>query len=299
MSLDPVLLKDIIKQALREDVGTGDITTLSIVPENYTTIGFIRAKEAGVVAGLAVAREVFRQLSPDISFQPRVKDGDRVVSGQLLARVEGDTRAILIGERVALNFLQRMSGIATKTSRMSRLIAGEKAKLVDTRKTTPGIRVLEKYSVRAGGGHNHRFGLYDAILIKDNHIKVAGSITEAVSRARKMGPFSSTVEVEVETLEGVKEALRANVNIIMLDNMDLDILRKAVEFVDGRVLLEVSGRVTEDNILDIARTGVDFISVGAITHSAKVLDINLDIGEMKSMAAVITKNTVVRIQESE
>lgn len=287
MSLDPVLLKDIINRALREDIGTGDITTLSIVSENYVTTGFIRAKEPGVVAGLDVAREVFLQLCPDISYQARVKDGERVVAGQLLARVEGDARAILTGERVALNFLQRLSGIATRTAYLAGLIAGEKAKLVDTRKTTPGLRVLEKYAVRVGGGQNHRFGLYDAILIKDNHIKVTGSITGAIARARTLAPFCMGVEVEVESLEGVEEAIRAGANIIMLDNMDMATMRKAVELVDGRALLEASGGINEETIQAVAEAGVDFISVGSLTHSVKSMDISLDVGEVKPIPGVI------------
>lgn len=283
MELDPALLKDIVKRALREDIGTGDITTGSIVPENYVTIGFIRAKEPGVAAGLDVAAEVFLQLCPDISFQPRVRDGDRVAAGQLMAMVEGDARAILTGERVALNFLQRMSGIATRTARLSELIAGEKARLVDTRKTTPGIRLLEKYAVRVGGGFNHRFGLYDAVLIKDNHIKVAGNIAGAIARARSKAPFSMSVEVEVESLEGVEEAVRAGADIIMLDNMPPEAMKKAVELVGGRALLEASGGVNEETILAVAKTGVDFISVGSLTHSVKALDISLDVGEMKPL----------------
>ncbi|MFZ5633945.1 MAG: carboxylating nicotinate-nucleotide diphosphorylase [Bacillota bacterium] len=287
MSLDPVLLKKIVSRALREDIGTGDITTQSIVSENFTAVGFIRAKESGVVAGLDVAGEVFLQLCPDISYQPGVKDGERVVAGQLLARVEGNAGAILTGERVALNFLQRMSGIATRTAYLAELIAGEKARLVDTRKTTPGIRVLEKYAVRAGGGHNHRFGLYDAILIKDNHIKVAGSISEAISRAKARAPFSMSIEVEVESLEGVEEAIRAGADIIMLDNMDPATMKKAVELVDGRALLEASGGINEETIQGVAQTGVDFISVGSLTHSVKSLDISLDVGEMKPIAGIL------------
>ena len=287
MSLDPIILRDIIGRALREDLGTGDITTQSIVSDNYVTIGFIRAKEPGVVAGLGVAKEVFLHLSPEISFQPRVRDGESVIVGQLLARVEGDARAILSGERVALNFLQRMSGIATRVAHLLVLIAGQKARLTDTRKTTPGLRVLDKYSVRVGGGYNHRFGLYDAILIKDNHIKVAGSISEAVSRAKSRAPHTMGIEVEVESLEGVEEAIRAGAHTVMLDNMDLESMRKAVELVKGRALLEASGTVNEETILDIAKTGVDLISVGGLTHSVKSLDISLDVGEMKTIAGVI------------
>lgn len=287
MDLDPLILRKIIIRALKEDVGTGDITTRSIVPDNYVTIGFIRAKEPGVVAGLGVAKEVFLQLSPDISFQPRVRDGEKVEPGQLLARVEGDARAILTGERVALNFIQRMSGIATQVAYMAGLIAGYSAKLADTRKTTPGLRVLEKYAVRVGGGYNHRFGLYDAILIKDNHIKVAGSITEAVSRAKSRAPHTMGTEVEVETLAGLEEAIRAGASVVMLDNMDLDSMKKAVELAGGRVLLEASGMINEENIVDVAKTGVDLISMGSLTHSVKALDISLDVGEMKPIAGVI------------
>lgn len=287
MSIERSLVKEIIGRALREDVGTGDITTASIVSENYVTIGFIRSKEPGVAAGLEVSGEVFKQLNSDISFQPRVRDGDRVSAGQLLARVEGDARAILTGERVALNFLQRMSGIATCTAHLAGIIAGEKAKLTDTRKTTPGLRLLEKYAVRVGGGYNHRFGLYDAILIKDNHIKVAGSIAEAVSRSKSRAPHIMGVEVEVESLEGLEEAIRAGADIVMLDNMDLEAIKKAVSISGGRVLLEASGQVHEGTILSIARTGVDLISVGSVTHSAKSLDISLDVGEMKPIAGVI------------
>ncbi|MFZ5650550.1 MAG: carboxylating nicotinate-nucleotide diphosphorylase [Bacillota bacterium] len=287
MDLEPLILRKIIIRALKEDVGTGDITTRSIVPDNYVTIGFIRAKEPGVVAGLGVAKEVFLQLSPDISFQPRVKDGEKVDPGQLLARVEGDARAILTGERAALNFLQRMSGIATQVAYMAGLIAGYGAKLTDTRKTTPGLRVLEKYAVRVGGGYNHRFGLYDAILIKDNHIKVAGSISEAVSRAKARAPHTMGIEVEVESLEGLEEAIGAGANVVMLDNMCLESMKKAVELAGGRVLLEASGMVNEENIVDIAKTGVDLISMGSLTHSVKALDISLDVGEMKPIAGVI------------
>ncbi|MFZ5644934.1 MAG: carboxylating nicotinate-nucleotide diphosphorylase [Bacillota bacterium] len=287
MSIEPALLKEIVDRALREDIGTGDITTQSIVADNYVTIGFIRTKEPGVVAGLDVAREVFLQLNADISFQPRVKDGESVSAGQLIARVEGDAGAILSGERVALNFLQRMSGIATRTAYLSGLIAGEKVKLTDTRKTTPGLRILDKYAVRVGGGYNHRFGLYDAILIKDNHIKVAGSITEAVSRARARAPHTMGIEVEVESLEGLEEAINAGAHVVMLDNMSPEMMKKAVEIAGGRVLLEASGQVNEDTITTIARAGVDLISVGSLTHSVKALDISLDVGEMKPIAGVI------------
>ena len=283
-----IKIRDLIDRALLEDIGTGDITTESIVPEGYTTIGFIQSKETGVVAGLSVAEAVFRRLNHDISFQPRAKDGERVKAGQLLARVEGDARAVLTGERVALNFLQRMSGIATKTAYLSSLIAGEKACLVDTRKTTPGLRILEKYAVRVGGGANHRFGLYDAVLIKDNHILVAGSITRAVELAREVAFFSMKIEVEVESLAGVEEALKAGADIIMLDNMDVETMCRAVEIVDGRALLEASGGINEETIIAVARTGIDYISVGSITHSFKSMDISLDIGEMKPIPGYLS-----------
>ncbi|SHI78769.1 carboxylating nicotinate-nucleotide diphosphorylase [Desulfofundulus thermosubterraneus] len=278
-----IVLEDLIDRVLKEDIGTGDVTTNSIVPPDYTTIGFIHAKEPGVVAGLPVAGAVFRRLSPHISFQIRVREGERVQAGQLLARVEGEARAILSGERVALNLLQRMSGIATYTARLVELIREFKAKIVDTRKTTPGLRILEKYAVRVGGALNHRFGLYDAVLIKDNHIKVAGSITRAVELARANIPHTMKVEVEVEDLTGVEEALAAGADIIMLDNMDIPTMTRAVELVAGRAYLEASGRINEQNIVEVARTGVDFISLGALTHSARSLDISLDVGEMKPL----------------
>ncbi|MGQ9558277.1 MAG: carboxylating nicotinate-nucleotide diphosphorylase [Desulfurispora sp.] len=279
--VDPLLLAKIVEQALREDIGTGDVTTESIVPAGYNTIGFIRAKEMGVVAGLPVAAAVFKRLGRDISFQPRAREGERVKPGRLLARVEGDARVILTGERVALNFLQRLSGIATYTNKLASLLEGTGARLTDTRKTTPGLRVLEKYAVRVGGGTNHRFGLYDAVLIKDNHIKVAGGIGQAVQLARSRVPHSMKIEVEVETLAGVEEALAAGADIIMLDNMDLDTMARAVQLVAGRAVLEASGGVNENNIQDIARTGVDLISCGSLTHSARALDISLDVGELK------------------
>lgn len=286
IGIDSLLLKEIITRALNEDIGTGDITTQSIIPENYVTTGFIQAKEKGVVAGLEVAREVFWRLCPDIFFQPRVKDGDQVEADQILARVEGDARSILTGERVALNFLQRMSGISTHTAYLVSLIKDNNAKLVDTRKTTPGLRVFEKYSVRIGGGFNHRFGLYDAILIKDNHIKVSGSVTAAITSARAMAPFSMGIEVEVETLEYLEEAITAGANIVMLDNMSYETMKKAVELAAGRVLLEASGGINEETIQAVAKTGVDFISVGSLTHHIKSLDISLDIGEVKPMTSL-------------
>ncbi|OAT80698.1 carboxylating nicotinate-nucleotide diphosphorylase [Desulfotomaculum copahuensis] len=281
--LNELLLNDLIERVLAEDTGTGDVTTGSIVPPDYTTVGLIQAKEPGVVAGLPVARAVFRRLNRDISFQPRVREGEHIQAGQLLARVEGDARTILTGERVALNFLQRLSGIATYTDRLAGMVRDFPVKIVDTRKTTPGLRMLEKYAVRVGGGKNHRFGLYDAVLIKDNHIKVAGGIGRAVALARAAVPFLMKIEVEVEDLAGLEEALAAGADAVLLDNMDTAAMARAVELTAGRALLEASGGINEGNIIEVARTGVDYISLGALTHSARALDISLDVGEIKPL----------------
>ncbi|MEW6423297.1 MAG: carboxylating nicotinate-nucleotide diphosphorylase [Bacillota bacterium] len=263
--------------ALREDVGSGDVTTNSIISPDLNVAALIIAKEEGVAAGLPVAEAVFRLLDGAISFSSRVREGEQVKEGQALASVSGRARAILTGERVALNFLQRLCGIATYTRRLVRLLDGYPVKIVDTRKTTPGLRLLEKYAVRVGGGKNHRFGLYDAVLIKDNHLKVAGSIARAVQLARASVPLTMKIEVETENLDQVEEALAAGADIIMLDNMEPEAMREAVSLVAGRALLEASGGINEKNILAVARSGVDFISVGALTHSAPALDISLEI----------------------
>lgn len=263
--------------ALSEDVGAGDVTTNSIVPPDLSAAALIVAREEGVVAGLFVAEAVFRLLDGGVSFSSRVREGGQFKEGQVLAEVCGKARAILTGERTALNFLQRLCGIATFTRRLVRLLDGYPARLVDTRKTTPGLRLLEKYAVRAGGGGNHRFGLYDAVLIKDNHLKVAGSIARAVQLARASVPLTMKIEVETENLTQVEEALAAGADIIMLDNMEPEDMRKAVSLVAGRALLEASGGINEKNILAVARSGVDFISAGALTHSAPALDISLEI----------------------
>lgn len=282
MNLNHLELQELIDRCLKEDIGTGDITTGSIVPPEATSTGYIVAREDGVAAGLPVAEAVFRRLDPLIDFEARVHDGDRVSRGTILAEIRGGARAILTGERLALNFLQRLSGIATATARLVELVAGEKARVVDTRKTTPGLRMLEKYAVRAGGGHNHRFGLYDAALIKDNHIKLAGGIRAAVEAARRGSPHTARVEVEVEDLAGVNEALAAGADIIMLDNMTPAAMRQAVALVAGRALVEASGGINEENVREAAAAGVDLISVGALTHSIKSLDISLDIIELKN-----------------
>jgi len=279
--MDCKLIAKLIERCLYEDIGSGDITANSIVPTGANTKGIIHAKQSGVIAGLAVAEEVFRFLSADISFICKVKDGDKVEAGTILAEVEGDARTILTGERVALNFLQRMSGIATYTSFLVEKVKGYPVRVVDTRKTTPGLRMVEKYAVLAGGGYNHRYGLYDAVMIKDNHIKVAGGIAQAVAAAREKVSHMVKIEVEVEDLAGVAEALQAKADVIMLDNMDIHTMGQAVAMIGGLALVEASGGINEETIAVIAKTGVDIISVGALTHSAQALDISLDIGKIK------------------
>lgn len=272
-----IALEELIDRALQEDIGAGDVTTNSIVSSDYIVTAFIRSGEAGVIAGLPVAQAIFCRLNPDIRFSPHVRDGEGIERGQLLATVEGNGRAVLTGERVVLNIMQRLSGIATYTAFLVRMVEKYKAKIMDTRKTTPGLRALEKYAVRVGGGNNHRFGLYDAILIKDNHLQVAGGIGRAVQLVRAAAPFTMKIEVEVEDLDGVKEALLAGVDIIMLDNMPIAAIRRAVEMVAGKALLEASGGIDEQNIVTVAQTGVDFISIGSLTHSARALDIGLEL----------------------
>lgn len=282
MLLNMSLVDNIIETALWEDIGTGDITTLSTVPAGSVTKGFIYAKADGVVAGLPIAQRVFEILNRDVEFAAQKGDGDRIGKGDILAVVSGPARDILMGERVCLNLLQRLSGIATRTAGLVEMVKSYKIIVADTRKTTPGLRVLEKYAVTVGGGKNHRFGLYDAVLIKDNHIKVSGGIRKAVALARANAPHTMKIEVEVENLEGVKEALEAKADIIMLDNMELDMIREAVKLINGVALTEVSGGVTESSILNYAKAGVDIVSVGALTHSVKALDISLDVREIKT-----------------
>jgi len=279
--LNMKLVDEIIETALREDIGTGDVTTLSTIPDDTATRGFIYAKDEGVVAGLPVAQRVFYILNSKIEFIAQKKDGEKVVKGDILAEIAGPARPILTGERVALNLLQRLSGIATRTARISEMLTYYNTTVVDTRKTTPGLRILEKYAVRIGGGKNHRFGLYDAVLIKDNHIKVAGGIKKAVALARGNAPHTMKIEVEVETLEGVGEALEARADIIMLDNMDFAAIKEAVKTIDGQAQIEVSGGIDEKNVIDYAKAGIDFVSIGALTHSVMALDISLDVREIK------------------
>lgn len=270
----------LIEQALAEDLGPGDATTEAIVLKDARGEGVILAKAEGVLAGLPIAGEVFRKVDPEIRFIPEAQDGEPVAPGQTVARVSGPLRGILTAERVALNFLCRLSGIATLTSRYVDAVAPYEAVILDTRKTTPGWRALEKYAVRCGGGRNHRMGLYDMVLIKDNHIAAAGSITEAVRRAQAQARASGgrlPIEVEVRTLEELEEALALGVERILLDNMDLPTLREAVSRAKGRAKLEASGGINLENVAAVAATGVDYISVGALTHSAPALDLSLEL----------------------
>jgi nicotinate-nucleotide pyrophosphorylase (carboxylating) len=268
---------DLIQLALKEDIGPGDITTDNLVAPETRGTGVIVAKQDLVVAGLRVADRVFATLEPTIDFDACFADGDRVPAGSTVARIEGTLAALLKGERTALNFLQRLSGIATQARDYVAEVAGTSVKLVDTRKTTPGWRVLEKYAVRIGGAHNHRMGLYDGVLIKDNHIAVSGGIANAVKKARQAISHLVKVEVETATLEEVQEALAAGADTIMLDNMDLEQIRQAVRLIDKKALVEVSGGVTRKQLTELVQTGVDLISIGALTHSAVAVDLSMNI----------------------
>ena len=264
-----------IERALEEDIGPGDVTSNTIVPADASLHGRIVARQDGVVAGLNVAKHVFLTLSEDITFDTNTTDGSRVTRGTVVADLSGSARALLTGERTALNFLGRMSGIATLTRRFVDAVSSTKAIILDTRKTAPGLRFTDKLAVRLGGGQNHRTGLFDMVLIKDNHIDFAGSITAAVERVRAAGTHLE-IEVETRTLDNVREALALGVERILLDNMSLEMMREAVAITGGRAKLEASGNVTIDNVLEVAGTGVDYISVGALTHSPKVFDVSLE-----------------------
>ncbi len=268
-------LDRLIEQALLEDIHTGDITTRAVVPVSRPASARLIAKEQLVLAGMYVAEAVFRKLDPAVTFMVEIPEGAVAEKGDILATVRGNASDLLMAERVALNLLQRMSGVATLTSRYVAAVRGTKARIVDTRKTTPGLRELEKYSVRAGGGINHRTGLYDGVLIKENHIVAAGGIAEAVTRARAYIPHTLRIEVETETIGQVEEALIAGADIIMLDNMDCDTMRRCVALINGRALVEASGGVNLESVRAIAETGVDIISVGALTHSPKAMDISM------------------------
>lgn len=265
----------IIENALSEDIHTGDITTMAVVREKESARAIIKAKEGMILAGIQVAARVFHILDERIVFTPFFEDGNRLAPGALIAELHGEAVLLLQGERVALNLLQRMCGIATLTARYVEAVRGTKARVVDTRKTTPGLRVLEKYAVRVGGGTNHRTGLYDGVLIKENHIAAAGGIGVAVQRARSYIPHTLKIEVETETLDQVIEALAAGADIIMLDNMDAAAMREAVALIGGKALVEASGGVNLETIRAIAETGVDIISVGALTHSVRAMDISM------------------------
>ena len=265
----------LIRMALAEDITSEDVSTNAVMPcATKGTVDLI-AKEDGIIAGMDVYARVFQLLDEKTEVDLKCKDGDKVTSGQLLAVVTGDIRVLLSGERVALNYLQRMSGIATYTSQVAELLKGSKVTLLDTRKTTPNCRVFEKYAVRVGGGCNHRYNLSDGVLLKDNHIGAAGSVTKAIQMAKAYAPFVRKIEIEVETLDQVKEAVEAGADIIMLDNMTPEVVKQAVELIHGRAQTECSGNITKENIQKILETGVDFVSSGALTHSAPILDISM------------------------
>ena len=270
------LIEKIIDLAIEEDVNSGDITTDSLIPEDSQALAEMTAKADGVVSGLDVARRVFEKFDSNIKWKPYLNEGDKVAKGDKIVSVEGSYRALLTAERTALNILQRMSGIATSTSHYVAELSGTNTKLLDTRKTAPGMRVLDKMAVKAGGGENHRMGLYDMALIKDNHIKVAGGIAYAVKQVRS-AVKNITIEVEVTNLEEAREAIDAGADIIMLDNMSNDLMREAVKLIDGRAKTEASGNMSLMRIKEVASTGVNFISVGALTHSVTALDISMNI----------------------
>jgi nicotinate-nucleotide pyrophosphorylase (carboxylating) len=265
----------IIRNALQEDIGLGDVTTLATIESGTVSRAELVAKEDFVLSGIDVAGRVFSMLDSQVAFEKIREDGFAVQRGEVLAWLKGDARVLLQGERVALNLLQRMSGISTLTAAFVREIEGSGAVVVDTRKTTPGLRSLEKYAVRMGGGRNHRSSLHDGVLIKENHVAAAGGIAKAVARARQRVPHTLRIEVETRNLAEVEEALEAGADIVMLDNMDLEGLREAVQLIDGRALVEASGGVTLERVRAIAETGVDLISVGALTHSSRAVDISM------------------------
>ena len=264
-----------IRMALEEDITSEDISTNCVMPEYQKGQVDLICKQDGVICGLWVFQRVFELLDDTVTFDMKVKEGDFVHAGDLMAVVTGDIRTLLSGERTALNYLQRMSGIATYTKQVSKLLEGSKVTLLDTRKTTPNCRVFEKYAVRIGGGCNHRYNLSDGVLLKDNHIGAAGSVAKAVAMAKEYAPFVRKIEIEVETMEQVKEAVEAGADIIMLDNMTPEMMKEAVELIAGRAQTECSGNITKENIAKILETGVDFVSSGALTHSAPILDISM------------------------
>jgi nicotinate-nucleotide pyrophosphorylase (carboxylating) len=274
-------IEQLIRCALEEDIGAGDITTLSTVARDARGKGLFRAKHDGVAAGLILIEKVFSFLDADVEVRCLARDGDAVKQGAVVAEAEGPIRALLMGERTALNFLQRLSGTATLTRRYVDAVKDFPCKIIDTRKTTPGFRTLEKYAVRMGGGTNHRLGLYDAALVKDNHIVAAGSIAGAVEKVRRQAPFMAKIEVECSTLVQVREALDARADVIMLDNVNPKEMAEAVRVINKRAWVEASGGITIETLREVAATGVDFISVGALTHSAPALDFNMKVAALK------------------
>lgn len=277
-ALSPILVADAVRAALKEDLGrAGDITSAATIPADKSARAVIVARKPGVLAGLALAEAALREVDPSVLFMAEKRDGERLAAGDVVARIDGLARAILAGERVALNFLTHLSGIATATAALVAKVAHTSVKICDTRKTLPGLRAFEKYAVRCGGGMNHRFGLDDAILIKDNHIAVAGSVAEAIRKAREFAGHLVKVEVEVDNLDQLAEAMTAGPDAVLLDNMDTKTLREAVKLIAGRAITEASGGVTLETVGPIAETGVDYISSGWITHSAPALDLALDV----------------------
>ncbi|HTN44303.1 MAG TPA: carboxylating nicotinate-nucleotide diphosphorylase [Nitrospiria bacterium] len=279
--LSAVRILDLVTRALAEDLGSGDLTTRLLFAQVVKAEAVIRAKEEATLAGLPLAEAVFKKVDPKLKFKSLAQDGDRVQPGTQIARIVGDGRSLLKGERVALNFLQRLSGIATLTARFVETIRGTKAAILDTRKTTPGLRGLEKYAVRMGGGRNHRMNLSDGILIKDNHIALAGSLKRAVEEARRKAPRGLKVEVEARNLNEVEDALSAKADRILLDNMTIPHLKEALLLINGRALTEASGGIHLNNVREFAGAGVDFISIGALTHSAPAVDLSMDITPSK------------------
>ncbi|MGK9475729.1 carboxylating nicotinate-nucleotide diphosphorylase [Melioribacter sp. OK-6-Me] len=275
--LDRKIVSRIIQNALREDIGKEDVTTNALVPRMQKGVAVIYAKEAGIIAGLSIAKEVFNKLDPNSKWKNFVVEGEAVKKGQKIAEVTGNLRALLSGERTALNFLQRISGIASITRKFIDTIASTNVTILDTRKTAPGLRILDKYGVQAGGGTNHRFGLYDMVLIKDNHIEAAGGIKNAVSRVREKYGRKYKVEVETKNIKEVKEAIEAGVDIIMLDNMTISQMKKAIRLINGKCKTEASGNVDLKRVKKIASIGVDYISIGSLTHSVKAMDLSMKI----------------------
>lgn len=266
---------ELIRLALKEDISNEDVSTNAVIKEYKKGTVQLICKQSGVICGLEVFARTFKILDPATEIKFYAKDGDKVAKSRHIADLTGDIRVLLQGERTALNYLQRMSGIATYTAEVSALLAGSKTKLLDTRKTTPNMRVFEKYAVRCGGGHNHRYNLSDGVLLKDNHIGAAGGVANAVKAAKEYSSFVRKIEVEVETLEQCKEAVEAGADIIMLDNMSVEEMKKAVEIIGGRALTECSGNITKDNVKRVISAGVDYVSSGALTHSAPILDLSL------------------------